>query len=390
MNILILSPFFPYPPNQGGKIRVFNLIKYLSRRNRVTLACLSSEKVDDYGPLRDYCEEIVCVERPVRTARDLASFLLGRAPFNFVRYSSKEFRSALADLRGRKSFDVVQVEMAMLWQYADSLAGIPVVLDEHNVEYELVRGLRQGCGNALKRALYVLEEKRFRQREEAAWEACRVCFTVSDKEREIVVSRTGNARKVVTVPNGVDLEKFVFRPKTERGRRILFLGGMDWAPNLDSARFFLEEIFPLIRERMPKAEVDFVGKDLWKIRDLVRIDGIRLHENIPEVLPWFQQADVLAVPLRQGAGTRIKILEAMASGLPVVTTTKGCDGTEVVQGKHLLIADSAQDFAGEVLRLIEDDPLAARLAQEARSLVEKKYSWEMAASTIHETLSGLK
>jgi glycosyltransferase involved in cell wall biosynthesis len=319
----------------------------------------------------------------------LATFLFGQAPFNFVRYSSKEFCSALTDLRKRKTFDVVQVEMSMLWQYADTLAGIPTALDEHNVEYELVRGLRQGCRNPLKKTHYKLEEKRFRQREEAAWEDCRFCFTVSDKEREIVLARTGDSKKVVTVPNGVDLEKFLFRPKTERGRRILFLGGMDWAPNLDSARFFLEEILPLIRERMPDAEVDFVGKDLWKIKDLIPSDGIRLHENVPEVLPWFQQADVLAVPLRQGAGTRIKILEAMAAGLPVVTTAKGCDGTEVVKGKHLLIADSARDFAGEVLRLIEDGPLATRLAQEARDLVEKKYSWEMAAATIHETLRGL-
>jgi len=389
MNILILSPFFPSPPNQGGKIRVYNLIKYLSRRNRVTLACLTSEKVEDYGPLRDYCDKIVCVERPARTALDLVNFLLGRRPYNFLRYASMEFRSALMELRKRASFDVVQVEMPMLWQYTDVLAGIPLVLDAHNVEYELVSGLRRGCRNTLKKALYRLEEKRFRQREEAAWKECRFCFTVSDQEREVVASRAGDSAKVVTVPNGVDLERFIFEPKQERGRRILFLGGMDWAPNLDAAKFFLEDILPDIRRRLPDAEIDFVGRDLWKIKDLVRGEGIRLHENVPDVLPWFHRADVLAVPLRLGAGTRIKILEAMAAGLPVVTTAKGCEGTEAAHGKHLLIADGARDFAGEILRLIEDGRLAAQLAQEARGLVEKNYSWERSAATIHETLNAL-
>jgi glycosyltransferase involved in cell wall biosynthesis len=389
MKILILSPSFPYPPNQGGKIRVFNLIKYLSRRNHVTLACLSPEKIEDYGPLEDYCEKIVCIERPARTALDLASFLFGRRPFNELRYFSREFRSALAALCEADDFDVVQVELPMLWQYADIPSGLPVVLDAQNVEYELIRGFRQDCRNIFKKALYAVEEKRFKVMEDSSWAACRFCFAVSDKERSTIAAQVGDEGKVVTVANGVDLEKFVFQPKTQRGQHILFLGGMDWAPNLDSARFFLAEILPLIRKEMPDVQVDFVGKDLWKIKDLVHADGIHLHENVPEVLPWFQQADLLAVPLRQGAGTRIKILEAMAMGVPVVTTAKGCDGTGVVHGKHLLIADSAQNFADEAIRLIEDDLLAGQLIREARSLVEKEYSWEKAAAAIEATLSTL-
>jgi glycosyltransferase involved in cell wall biosynthesis len=355
----------------------------------VTLACLTSEKIEDYGPLKDYCEKVVCIERSARTALDLASFLLGKRPFNELRYSSSEFRSALAALCQAEDFDVVQIELPMLWQYADIPSGLPVVLDAHNVEHELIRGFRQDCRYIFKKALYTVEEKRFKVMEYSAWAACRFCFAVSDKERSTIASRVGDYNKVVTVANGVDLEKFIFQPKTQRGQRILFLGGMDWAPNLDSARFFLAEIFPLLRMKMPDVQVDFVGKDLWKIKELVHADNIHLHENVPEVLPWFQQADVLAVPLRQGAGTRIKIIEAMASGVPVVTTAKGCDGTDVVHGKHLLIADSAKDFADELIRLIEDDLLAGQLIREARSLVEKEYPWEKAAATIHATLSTL-
>jgi glycosyltransferase involved in cell wall biosynthesis len=389
VNILILSPFLPYPPNQGGKIRVFNLIKYLSRRNRLTLACLSAEKVVDYGPLQDYCEKIVCIERPARIAWDLARFLFGKRPFNSLRYSSEEFRSALSALCRVHPFDAVLMEFPLLWQYAGTLTGLPMALDAHNVEYELIRDLRQGCRNRLKKLLYLLEEKRIRKLEVAAWQDARFCFTVSDQERNRIISQVGDSQKVVTVPNGVDLERFVFQPKTERSRRLLFLGGMDWAPNLDAAHYFLEKILPRIRKEIPDAVIDFVGKDLWKIKNMVRHDSIKLHENVPEVLPWIRQADVLAVPLRQGGGTRIKILEAMAAGLPVVTTVKGCEGIDVVHDKHLLIADSADDFAGEAIRLIKDDQLASRLTREARYLIESGYSWEMAAATVHEKLSTL-
>jgi glycosyltransferase involved in cell wall biosynthesis len=310
-------------------------------------------------------------------------------PYNFQRYSSNSFRVALSELCSSQSFDIVQVEMPMLWQYSGLFADLPVVLDAHNVEHDLIKSFRRDCHNPIKRALYSLEEKKFKRSEETAWRDCSYCFAVSEKEKEIIGSCIGDINKVMTIPNGVDLEKFVFQPKMSGGQRILFLGGMDWAPNLDSARFFLTEILPLVRKKLPGTQVDFVGKDLWRIKNLVRADDIHLHENVPEVLPWLHQADLLAVPLRQGAGTRIKILEAMAAGLPVVTTSKGCDGTEAVNGRHLLIADSAQEFAGEVDRLIGDKSLAAKLAREARALVEKKYSWEMAAASIHEALSKL-
>ena len=390
MNILIIAPFCPYPPNQGGKIRVFNLIKYLSRQNRITLACLSAEKIEDFGPLAEYCEKIVCVERPARTAVDLARFLLGKEPYNSLLYESDEFRQSLTRLCQVNSFDMVQLEFPLLWQYADCLAGLPMVLDAHNVEYEIIGNLRHGCTNTVKKALYRIEEKRFRQREEAVWEECRFCFAVSEQERATIASRVRDPQKVVTVPNGVDLERFAWHFKEKRGKRILFLGGMNWNPNLDAARYFVEKIFPLIHARKPDAEIDFVGKDLGKIRQFLPARGIRLHEHVTEVLPWFQQADVLVVPLRQGGGTRIKILEAMAAGLPVVTTSKGCEVIDIVRSRHLLVGDSAEEFANHVTCLIENDSLAGQLAQEARELVEAKYTWEMAAAAIHAKLSSLR
>src|SRR5208282_4382115 len=156
----------------------------------------------------------------------------------------------------------------------------------------------------------------------------------------IIASAIGRTDKVVIVPNGVDLDRFEFMPKNSTGGRILFLGGMDYIPNLDSAEYFLTDIFPLIRSHLPEAKLSIVGRDLVKINKTRPSESIEFHENVADIVPYFRGSDVLVVPLRMGAGTRIKILEAMASGLPVVTTSKGCEGIEVKHGRHLLIADS--------------------------------------------------
>lgn len=341
------------------------------------MVCLSDRKVDDYGPLAGYCKEIITVERRMRFIKDFSIFFFGKDPFNSVKYSSLGFRSALQGLLQRQSFDIVQIEFSLMWQYADIFRGIPVVLDAHNIEYEIIRQIKDTCGNPIKKILYSLEEKKLKYKEEEAWKKCNLCLTVSDKERDVIDSYLGHSNKVFAIPNGVDLKQFEFHPKADMGKQLLFIGGMDYQPNLDSARHFLKEIFPLIQSKVPDVKLDIVGRELWKIDGRASVGGVEFHENVPDVLPYFGKADVLVVPLRYGAGTRIKILEAMATGLPVVTTSRGCEGIHVKHAEHLMIADSPSDFASAVQRLLKDINLKNSITQNARSLVEEKYSWEM-------------
>jgi glycosyltransferase involved in cell wall biosynthesis len=176
---------------------------------------------------------------------------------------------------------------------------------------------------------------------------------------------------------GVDLARFEFQLKQSPGMRLLFVGGLNYHPNLDSADYLLCEIFPLIRARLPEVRLDIVGHELWRIAGLLpENSGVELHENVPEILPWFRGADLLVVPLRYGAGIRIKILEAMAAGLPIVTTSKGCEGLQVVHGRELLVADDPETFASEVIRLLDDHALRRTLAENARKFVAGHYSWE--------------
>lgn len=376
MNILVISPFFPYPLTQGGKITIFNTLKYLSREHTVSFACLTDLPVSDYGPLREYCAEIVVVERKAQTIRDLCTFLAGEYPFNAVKLHSEVFAKELKELLARRSFDIVQIEFSLMWRYAEVFKGIPCALDAHNIEHRIIGQNRITCRNPIKKLLYAIEEEKLKALEERAWRECELCFTVSSNESEVVAATLGSDDKLITMV-GVDLARFEFQPKHSAGMRLLFVGGLNYHPNLDSADYLLREIFPLIRARMPEVRLDIVGHELWRVEGLLSDNaGVELYENVPEILSWFRGADLLVVPLRFGAGIRIKILEAMAAGLPIVTTPKGCEGLQVEHGRELLIADDAEAFASEVIRLLGDHELRRALAENARKFVAEYYSWD--------------
>lgn len=385
MNILILSPFLPYPLDQGGKIRIFNIIINLAKSHSVTLAALVDDRGRaETGPLGQICDEVVLVDRPARLWADRLEFLAGRAPYNVVRYRSTDFQAELRRLLRRKAFDLVQVEFTMMWQYASIFKDIPVVLDAHNIEYRNILQIGSVSTTFLRRQLYRLEELRLRQAEEQAWRECRLCFAVSDPERDEIAAYKDEPAKVVTAPNGVDPERFVYHPREKAGRQILFLGGMDYTPNLDAAGYFLDEIFPRILQEEPEARLLLVGRELWRLGEKNLSPGVECHESVLEVLSWFYQADLLVVPLRQGAGTRIKVLEAMAAGLPVVATAKGCEGIAALNGEHFMIADVPQDFSAAVLKVMREPELGSRLAANGRHLIEERYTWDKVVTIMEE------
>ena len=391
MNILIVAPFLPYPLDQGGKIRIFNIIKNLARFHEVTLAAVVDDRsAAQLGPLPDLCAEIVLVERPARLWPDRLAFFTGHAPYNVIRYHSPELRRALQQLQRRRRFDLVQIEFTMMWQYSDLFPSTPVLLDAHNIEYKNVQQIGSSATSPLWRLMYLIEEKRLRAVEERAWRECALCFAVSEKERDEIAAFTGNSAKVVTAANGVDPERFVFRPKAIKGKKILFLGGMDYTPNLDAARYFLGEVLPVIQRAEPEARVLLVGRELGRLGDYLSAPGVECHESVPEVLPWFYQADLLAVPLRQGAGTRIKVLEAMAAGLPVVATSKGCEGIAAKNGRELLVADTAEEFAAAALGILQSPETGETLARNAQRLVAERYTWQSAVQVMDQSYRRLK
>jgi glycosyltransferase involved in cell wall biosynthesis len=293
------------------------------------------------------------------------------------------------ELLESRIFDIVQIEFPMMWQYAGLVKDIPIVLDMHNIEYQLIRQMKEASSNVLKKLLYGWEEAKLMRLEHDAWQECDLCVAVSDKERNIISAHLKKDNKIITIANGVDLERFEYMPKKTSEKYILFIGSMDYIPTIDSTDYLLEEIFPLILSKIKNVKLHIVGRSLWRIRDKVSAEGVLLHENVPDIIPFLRKADVLIDPLRLGAGTRLKILEAMAAGVPVVTTSKGCEGIMVQNGEHLLIADFPADFADATVKLLTDRELSDSLTVNARQLVEKHYSWEKVVQALETDMREL-
>src|SRR5262245_4969935 len=225
MRILFIAPFVPWPLAHGGQIRAFNLVSELARRHEVTLVCLADRASPALGPLREICQRVVPIVHRANAAASFVRFLLGRNPYNVERFASRALLEAIHDLR-KEAFDLAHIEMPQIWPCVTACKGLPVVLGTQNVESRVVEQLAEVSQNSLKRMLYRIETVKMRRFEENAWRTCRLCLTVSDQERAEIVAAGVKSNSVVTIPNGVDLERFPFAPRLGR-KQLMFLGGLD-------------------------------------------------------------------------------------------------------------------------------------------------------------------
>jgi glycosyltransferase involved in cell wall biosynthesis len=268
------------------------------------------------------------------------------------------------------------------------LSGISVVLDLHNVYSLLVRREAQERGGMM--GLYLRREGRLLAgAEEQIARRADILFSVSDQEAEHF--RSLGARKVHVVPNGVDCGAYEALPTGRRdgAPRILYVGPMSWSPNASAARFLAREVLPCVRECVPTAELCIVGKD--PPSDLIALDGragVRVTGGVPSMLPYLREAHVLAVPLTAGGGTRMKILEAFAAGLPVISTPVGCEGLHVVPGEHLLVCER-DHFPGALTTLLSRAAAGQVMADRGRILARQLYDWSAIGNSAGEAIAGM-
>ena len=263
------------------------------------------------------------------------------------------------------------------------------VLDEHNIEYELLyRGFLADGGPA-RRLFNLIESIKVRREERAAWRHAAACLVHSDREREILLRHVpGKPTAVVT--NGVHLDEF--RPDAEPPDQnaIVFTGAMNYRPNADAVLFFVHQVLPLVLQDKPNARFYAVG--VGPSTDLMRLAGpnVVVTGRVPDVRPYLRRASVYVMPIRFGSGTRFKVVEALAVGKAVVSTTLGCEGHDSMRpGVHFLAADDAATFARETVRVLDDHALASELGRAGRELVAREYSWPALLSRVDEFLSAV-
>lgn len=368
----------------------------LAMRHEVSI--LAFNKKDAYADgsteaTRAYCHEVFCIsERDVEGPdyrKRVGQMLSLATPWTYDYLAAKtrrDFQRKLDGLLASGRYDLVQVEFAQLGAFDYERARrsrIPVVLDEHNIEYDLQRRSAGGAGSLSRKVYSAVNWRKLRLEERAFWKRCDGVITTSERDHAIITEYLPAAQSVV-VPNGADVDAFRPADIEPDPDRIMFFGAINYYPNQEGLVYFLDEVFPRILARRPATKLWIVGPGAPAIITQRQAANIEVTGFVDDVNTYLDQSRVVIVPLRIGGGTRLKIVEAMAKSKAIVSTRVGAEGLEVVDREHLLLADSPQEFADRVLELLDDQALGKRIGAAARELAVSRYSW----SAIVEILEG--
>lgn len=388
-----------YPLDTGGKKRTCSMLVELSKQHEVTYLALKNRKGDLTTAEAEagYASRKVWVpwrESSGRTPKFFAE-LLGNLVFSSLPYALAKYREVameaeIAHLCAGESFDLVICDFlapAANFLRIRNRLGVPTVLFQHNVEAQIWRRLAAGKHNPVARWYFGIQFRRMARWERRLSAIFDGVIMVSPEDAEFARREYGLRNILGDVPTGVDAD--YFQPGEQGGGKhptIGFLGSMDWMPNVEAVRWFVSEIFPDLKSAVPGVRFLVIGRrPPASIKALAARDRqIEVTGTVDDVRPFLRECDLLTVPLLSGGGTRIKIMEALAAGLPVVSTTIGAEGLGLVDGKHLLIADSAAEFAAAVKRLLSDQEVRWRLSAQGRQLVLTDFSWERATNVFLE------
>jgi polysaccharide biosynthesis protein PslH len=387
MEILFITSNLPYPPTDGWKIRVFSLLRYLSCRHRVSLVSFMRTTEDPRAveELRKYCSDMWVVPRDPRYSWwKLFLGLIGPTAFPVLNYGNKQMMELLRDVLQKRSFDIVQAESLAMAQYCSALTHT-TILDLHNIESILIKRYAQQEKNLLKRGYAEVTWRKLALYERRVCRRFSHCLTCSEEDQRVVRQHTGSER-VNVISNGVDLEAYVpDGVPVAPIDRVVFVGRMDYHANVDGVVWFCREILPYIRRQKPDVLFQIVGGyPTEEVRRLASPRRIEVTGFVDDVRPYLKEATVVVVPLRVGGGTRLKILEALAMGKAVISTSLGAEGISVVDRREILLADHPEQFAEKVLEALDNPELRASLHTAGRRLVEAHYSWTSIGQRLEE------
>ncbi len=393
----MLTQVLPYPPDAGPKIKTFNVLRYLAQEgHEVTLVSfIRSEQERAYARcLEPYCSEVRMVPLRRSPARDLLHLLRSLVtgqPFLMARDWSDGFLRDLNTAVAGCCFDLVHADQLNMAQYALRVDGIPRILDEHNAVWTIVHRLFRGQRLGLKKLALYAEYRKLKRYEAAACRAFDHILTVSEEDRLALIDAGVDSRSMTVIPIGVDCAECKIVHRRVGATSIISLGTMFYPPNVEGVLWFAREVFPLIKSRLPDIRFCIIGaRPPIEVRRLAEQDSsITVPGYVSDLAPYVQESAALIVPLMSGGGMRVKVLEAFAMGIPVVSTTIGCEGINVTPGRELLVADRPSDFADSVLRLITDRALAQGLVGNALALVRAQYDWKVACRPVGDVYASL-
>lgn len=363
----------------------------LAKEHEVTLFSFYNDpsQLSYIKKAKEICKDVHLEYRKEGYSRlDLFKGLLSTTPFSIFNYWSAKAHAAISELVEYGNFDVIQVEHMVLAQYAENLTKVVKVLDFHNLEYEKMERYASLQKSFLRKRYAHLTSKKLKSYEFEILDKFNLCLTCSEREKRIL-TETKPGAIVQTVPNGADILRHstVNGNKTEPVKYLLFIGALNADKNVDAVRYFAHDIFPLLKTTNPGLIFRIVGgpvpAEIATLNNDPSIEVLGYVGNLAEVL---NSATLSLVPLRYGGGTRLKILESLAHSVPVVSSSIGCEGIDVLHGRDILIADSPRGFASELTRLINSTALRQKLIRNGLDLIREKYDWQMIVRALSESI----
>lgn len=394
-HILMLTPYLPYPPTSGGRMRTYNLVKHLREDYQITLVCFGrpDEKTFDLSPMRELCNLIV-VDRPPSPSTVKAGLLslTSLKPVTMRLYYTETMRATIARLLQQSPIDLIHVESFYMLQNLPARLDVPVLLSEPAIEYVAWWRHAQVAKPWYTRPVIGLEALKMRLWEPRAWSDVTIVGVMSQTDAAIIKKATPGVPTALA-PNGVDVEYFNTDDTITRDNQTaVYMGDYKYFPNTDAVLYFVKSIMPLIRAKRPDFHLVLLGKDpppeLRALGD-DPASGVTITGLVDDTRPYLQRSAVFVCPLRSGSGTRFKLLESLACGCPVVSTSVGCEGLDAVDGQHMLIRDTPQAFADAVLDLLNDPARGQLIGQQGRQWVVRHHAWRQSAAILRDAYDKL-
>lgn len=386
------------PPDTGGRIRTFHLLRHLQRKSEICLVSYyDGVRDEEYeSALKALFPKSIPIAVASRTENALGrgvhylSKLANVAPYAISKYACDQVRALIAEAYATRRFDVAVCDfLSPSLNFPPELT-IPSVLFQHNVEGVLWERMARHQSNPLKKVAFTLEAWKMRRYEASTIKRFHHVIAVSDEDRRVMTKLNADV-DISVADTGVNVEDFrpSFASVSSTRPEIIFLGSMDWEPNVDAVEFFCREIWPRVLKEFPNALFTIVGRTPRDRVKALASASVEVTGTVPSPLEYIDRANAFVVPLRMGGGTRIKIYEAMAMAKAVISTSIGAEGLDVHDGKDILLADTPQDFAQALIRVLRSPDLARQLGESAAAQAAR-YDWSVIADQFASVLNEVK